>query len=219
MNRILFLIVLTLLAIATQAQSVDSTRARPQIGIEILHMPLNALLKKSSRPEGTLIAIEPALYVPAGKATRRLLIRAGYIHYSDMKVIGNVELSATGGYLKAGMLSRRSNWVGFGVLGTVSVWESRGVYRFDGPIFGDYLGQLGPKTNVSAGIEGITEFYIKLGGRWSLAIPIRLNAAVFNSPREFIEPYIPGIGFTGNRPGAPSIRLGAGLNLYLLYQL
>ncbi len=204
---------------SAKGQRVDSIPSRPQIGIEFARMPFNAILHSGSRLVKSLICIEPTVYIAAKNPDKLIVIRGGYSQFSGVAGLGNIALSGTGGFLKVGKQSRRLDWVGYGWLGTLAVWQSRGTYRFAGPVFGDYLGQLEPKANISVGLEGITEIYAKLGGRWSLAAPIRLNVAISNSPRGYLEPYIPGIGFTGGPVVAPSIRLGAGLNLYLLYQL
>lgn len=218
MKTSLFIGLFILLSWTTLAQTIDSV-SRPQIGIELLRMPFNLLLKEDSRPVRSLISIEPTVRIATKKLNRFIVMRVGYQQFSDVAGLGNIELSGKGGFLKAGIQSRRTDWVGFGLLGTVSVWHSQGAYRFTGPFFGDYVKQLESKITVSAGLEGITEFYAKLGGRWSLAIPVRLNITISCSPREFAELYVLGNGATFALLGVPALRAGAGVNLYLLYQL
>lgn len=219
MSRLSLIGLFITITYTAQAQKFDSIPARPQVGLEVLRMPFNAILNPGSRFVKTLICIEPTVFVVANQPDKLIVIRGGYSHFTGVASEGNISLDGQGGFLKAGKQSRRTDWVGFGWLGTFAVYQTRGTYRFAGPVFGDYVGQLQPKTNISAGIEGITEIYVKLGGRWSLAAPIRLNIAIASSPRGYAEPYIPGLGYAPALFNTSFLHGSAGVNLYLLYQL
>lgn len=207
------------IGISLYGQAQDSLRAKPLIGFELLRPLIYSVIPPDRRFVEKMLVIEPTMYFPTRKPGQFTIARVGYSQYTNERALGNIDLSASGVYVKVGRLHRHPEWVGWGVLGTVSVFQSRGVYRFSGPVFGDYEGLISPLTQVAVGAEGIMEINIPLGRSWSFSMPARVNLAVLPNHRDFVDPFVLGNGYMGVFGKATALRIGCGLNLYLLYQL
>lgn len=198
MIKLTQVVFLMFFSVTAFSQSSFPIRGKPvSLGLEVLQSIPSFVFSEKYWIQKTIV-VEPTLKFEVSDS-KALLFTLGYVRGStDMhEEVDKIPILKFGGsYFKVGFeRSSRSKFpltFGYGPIVSLPVYS--GVFRFEGPVFGDYEGRIKNELHFAMGIHACVAVNANLNSRCSLRL---YQQTAFLLKAGALRPlYYPGVGFT-----------------------